>query len=129
MTKIAIFSQNLSFFGVFTLNQRAQYGVYRYINDRYDLTNDLGQWNFLKNFFVFFGFCPPKMTSPEKKVFWILPIILLSKLLALCRNTSYKIEDQMYYYCNTFLLFGSLCVLHREPLGVMRLWTVQIFTW
>ena len=32
---------------------------------------------FLKFFFAFFGFCPPKMTSPEKKVFWILPIILL----------------------------------------------------
>ena len=28
-------------------------------------------------FFSFFGFCPPKMTSPEKKVFWILPMFLL----------------------------------------------------
>ena len=40
-------------------------------------------WNnkiFWKFFFAFFGFCPPKMTSPEKKVFWILPMILLSIL-------------------------------------------------
>ena len=33
----------LSFFGIFTWNQCAQYGLYRYLNDWYDLTNDLGQ--------------------------------------------------------------------------------------
>ena len=49
VTKIAILSQNkakmaiFSFFGVFTWNQHAQYGFYRYINDQFDLTNDLGQ--------------------------------------------------------------------------------------
>ena len=36
-----------------------------------------GTIKFFEIFFSFFGFCPPKKTSPEKKLFWILPIILL----------------------------------------------------
>ena len=46
----------LSFFAVFTWNQRAQYSVHRYINDRHDPTNVLEQENFFnffkKNFFI-----------------------------------------------------------------------------